>query len=271
MFVNDTGRVSYEIASETVTCVQFSVPEQRLEYMVVGGENLKGVLQNYTLQTGKPALPPAWSFGLWLTTSFTTNYDEKTIHSFVDGMAQRNILLCVFHFDCFWMREYELCNFKWDGNVFSDVPGMVKRLKEKGLSICIWINPYIAQKSVLFQEGMEHGYFLKCPNGDVWQSDLWQPGMAIVDFTNPTARKWYTQKLQALIDMGVDCFKTDFGERIPTDVVYYDGSDPVGMHNYYTQLYNQTVFDLLKKDFGEHNAVVFARSATAGGQQFPVH
>ena len=271
VFVNNTGRVSYEIASETVSCVQFSVPGQRLEYMVVGGENLKGVLQNYTSLTGKPALPPAWSFGLWLTTSFTTNYDEKTINSFVDGMAQRNIPLRVFHFDCFWMREYEWCNFKWDEDVFPDVPGMLKRLKEKGLSICVWINPYIAQKSALFQEGMAHGYFLKRPNGDVWQGDLWQPGMAIVDFTNPAAREWYTQKLQALIDMGVDCFKTDFGERIPTDVVYYDGSDPVGMHNYYTQLYNQTVFELLKKNFGEHNAVVFARSATAGGQQFPVH
>ena len=74
-----------------------------------------------------------------------------------------------------------------------------------------------------------------------------------------------------LLDMGVDAFKTDFGERIPTDVVYYDGSDPVKMHNYFTYLYNQTVFNLLKEVRGEGEAVVFARSATAGGQQFPVH
>jgi Alpha-glucosidases, family 31 of glycosyl hydrolases len=271
VFVNSTDRVSYEIASETVSCVQFSVPGQRLEYMVVGGEDMKGVLQNYTALTGRPALPPAWSFGLWLTTSFTTEYDEKTVNSFVDGMAERDLPLRVFHFDCFWMKEYEWCNFEWDKKVFSDVKGMLARLKSKGLKICVWINPYIAQKSALFQEGMERGYFLKRPNGDVWQWDLWQPGMAVVDFTNPAACDWYCGKLQALIDLGVDCFKTDFGERIPTDVVYCDGSDPVKMHNYYTQLYNRTVFELLEKNFGEHNAVLFARSATAGGQQYPVH
>jgi alpha-D-xyloside xylohydrolase len=69
----------------------------------------------------------------------------------------------------------------------------------------------------------------------------------------------------------VDCFKTDFGERIPTDVVYHDGSDPLKMHNFYPYLYNQTVFRVLEAERGVGEAVLFARSATAGGQQFPVH
>ena len=79
------------------------------------------------------------------------------------------------------------------------------------------------------------------------------------------------RQVARLMDMGVDCFKTDFGERIPTDVVYHDGSDPVKMHNYYSYLYNKVVFDVLEEKMGKGNAVVFARSATTGGQQFPVH
>src|SRR5262245_29901512 len=74
-----------------------------------------------------------------------------------------------------------------------------------------------------------------------------------------------------MLDMGVDTFKTDFGERIPTDVVYADGSNPERMHNYYTYLYNQTVFETLLDGKGENEAVVFARSATSGGQKYPVH
>jgi Glycosyl hydrolases family 31. len=271
VFVNHPERVSFEVGSEMVKKVQFSVPGESLEYFIINGPTMKEVLKRYTDLTGKPALPPAWTFGLWLSTSFTTNYDEKTVTGFVNGMFERGIPLKVFHFDCFWMKEFHWSSFIWDSDVFPDPAGMIKRLKEKGLKICVWINSYIAQESPLFAEGVEKGYFIKRPNGDVWQWDMWQPGMAIVDFTNPEACKWYASKLEALLDMGVDCFKTDFGERIPTDVVYYDGSDPIKMHNYYTYLYNKVVFELLERKRGKGEAVLFARSATTGGQKFPVH
>ncbi|MFE2455499.1 alpha-xylosidase [[Kitasatospora] papulosa] len=271
VFVNHPGKVSFEVGSESVGQVQFSVEDQSIEYYVVAGPTPKDVLSRYTALTGRPALPPAWSFGLWLTTSFCTSYDEATVTSFVDGMAERGIPLSVFHFDCFWMREYQWSDFLWDPEVFPDPEGMLARLKERGLRVSMWINPYIAQKSALFAEGAEHGYLVRRPNGDIWQWDLWQPGMALVDFTNPAARAWYDDKLRALLDQGVDCFKTDFGERIPTDVVWHDGSDPERMHNYYAQIYNRTVFELLERERGAGEAVLFARSATAGGQQFPVH
>ncbi|MEV7996892.1 alpha-xylosidase [Streptomyces sp. NPDC086077] len=272
VFVNHPGKVSYEIGSEAVGRVQFSVEDQSLEYFVVHGPTPKEILDRYTALTGRPALPPAWSFGLWLSTSFTTSYDEETVNRFVRGMAERDIPLGVFHFDCFWMREYQWCDFVWDPDVFPDPEGMLRRLKdEHDLRVSVWINPYIAQKSALFAEAKRHGYLVRRPNGDVWQWDLWQAGMALVDFTNPDAREWYADKLRVLVAQGVDCFKTDFGERIPTDVVWHDGSDPERMHNYYTQLYNQTVFDVLTEARGAGEAVLFARSATAGGQQFPVH
>ncbi|SFQ40900.1 alpha-xylosidase [Salibacterium halotolerans] len=271
VFVNHPEYVSFEVGSEIVSKSQFSVEGESLDYFIINGPTPKEVLRNYTELTGKPALPPAWSFGLWLTTSFTTEYDEDTVNHFVNGMEERDIPLSVFHFDCFWMKEYEWCNFEWDKKSFPEPENMLKRLKEQGLKISVWINPYIAQKSKLFHEGAENGYLLKKPNGDVWQWDLWQAGQGIVDFTNPEARAWYRGKLEALIDMGVDSFKTDFGERIPTDVVYHDGSDPYKMHNYYAQMYNNVVFDLLQEKLGKNEAVLFARSATAGGQQFPVH
>ncbi|MEC0269024.1 alpha-xylosidase [Paenibacillus anseongense] len=271
VFVNHPEHVSFEVGSEVVSKVQFSVPGENIEYFIVGGQTLKDVLNNYTKLTGKPALPPAWSFGLWLTTSFTTNYDEATVNSFIDGMIERDLPLHVFHFDCFWMKEYQWTNFEWDADMFPDPVGMLKRLKDKGLKICVWINSYIGQKSPLFKEGMEQGYLVKTLEDDVWQWDLWQAGMGLVDFTNPAATEWYKGHLRRLIDMGVDCFKTDFGERIPTDVKYHDGSDPLKMHNYYTFLYNKAVFEVLEEKLGKNEAMLFARSATAGGQQFPVH
>ena len=272
VFVDSSDNVSFEVASEKVEYVGFSVPGESISYYFFYGPTPKQILNGYTALTGRPALPPAWSFGLWLSTSFTTNYNEETTSSFINGMIDRGIPLSVFHFDCFWMKAFHWCDFEWDKDCFPDIRGTLQRYHEKGLKICAWINPYIAQGTSFFREGMENGYLLKRADGKgVWQTDNWQAGMGLVDFTNPDAVKWYTDKLRMILECGVDCFKTDFGERIPVNVTYYDGSDPQAMHNYYTYLYNKAVFNLLKEVKGEQEAVLFARSATAGGQQFPVH
>lgn len=271
VFVDHPERVSYEIGTEVVSRAQFSVPGQHLQYYVVAGPEPKDALRRYTALTGLPARVPTWSYGLWLSTSFTTPYDEETVTSFIEGMAERDLPLSVFHFDCFWMRQFHWCDFVWDPATFPDPEGMIERLHARDLKISLWINPYIAQRSHLFAEGAERGYLVTTPEGDVWQWDMWQAGMALVDFTNPDAWTWYQEKLRTLLDQGVDAFKTDFGERIPTSVRWHDGSDPQRMHNYYAQLFNACVFELLEKERGTGQAVVFARSATAGGQQYPVH
>jgi alpha-D-xyloside xylohydrolase len=271
VLVNEAGPVSFEVASEKVARVQFSREGESLDYCVIAGPTPKDVVSRLTALTGRAPLPPAWSFGLWMTTSFTTQYDEATATHFIDEMARRDLPLSVFHFDCFWMREFQWCDFQWDPRGFPEPEAMLKRLHAKGLKISLWINPYVAQKSPLFAEGVREGYFIKRTNGLTFQTDLWQPGMAIVDFTNPAAKAWYQGHLRRLLATGADCFKTDFGERIPSEgVCYFDGSDPVEMHNLYALQYNEAVFELLQEVQGK-DAIVFARSTYASGQRFPVH
>ncbi|KAL3489987.1 glycosyl hydrolases family 31-domain-containing protein [Aspergillus germanicus] len=272
IFIPTSNFLSFEIQSERTTRVNISVPGESLSMYLIYGPDPKSIVERYTTITGKPALPPAWTFGLWLSTSFTTEYDEGTVTSFLDGMAERDIPVSVFHFDCFWMPGFKWCDYEFDKDYFPDAKGQLERIKNRGIHICVWINSYIAQESSIFDEAADKGYLLKRTDGSVWQYDFWQAGMGFVDFTNPDACKWYQSKLQALIDMGVDSFKTDFGERIPTgDVVYFDGSSPEKMHNYYAFLYNKVTFEVLEKNFGAHKAALFARSATAGCQRFPVH
>ncbi|MDR3190812.1 MAG: alpha-xylosidase [Lactobacillaceae bacterium] len=272
VFVNESQPTSFEVANEVVDRVSFSTRGESLEYYIIAGDSPKAVVGKFNKLTGGSVLPPEWTFGLWLSTSFTTDYSEDTVMKFIDGMFERDIPLSVFHFDCFWMKGFEWCNFEWDKEQFPDPAGLMQRLHDKGLKVCVWINPYISQKSPLFKIGKEKGYFIKQTDGNVWQWDLWQPGLAYIDFTNPAAVAWYQGLLRNLLDMGVDCFKTDFGERIPMhDAVYHNGNNPAGEHNYYTHRYNEAVYSLLKEVRGEDDAVVFARSATVGGQQFPVH
>ena len=272
IFTDSTGPVSYEVCSEKVEYVGMSVPGEQLRFHVLAGDSPKEVIGLYTDLTGKPALPPAWSFGLWLSTSFKPAYDEETVGNMIAGMQERSIPFRVFHFDCYWMRALHWCDFEWDADAFADVKGMLQRYHEKGLKLCCWINPYVAQDTEMFLEGARRGYLLMRADGrGVKQVDNWQPGLAVVDFTNPEAAAWYAGKVKGLLDAGIDSIKTDFGERIPIDVRYYDGSDPLFMHNYFTYLYNKTVFTAIEESRGKGEAVLFARSATAGSQKFPVH
>ncbi|KAG8825763.1 hypothetical protein FRC17_008547, partial [Serendipita sp. 399] len=219
LFVKHAVEVEFEVGSEKVSRVAISIRGEQLEYFFIYGRTPLEVLSRYTLLTGRPALPPLWTFGLWLSTSFLTDYGAKTVTGFLE------------------------------------------------------VNPYISQLSPLFDECVQEGYFIKRTDGDVWQWNLWQPGLAIIDFTNPAARQWYKSKLVSLMDLGVDTFKTDFAERIPhLNIKYHEEKyDSYAMHNMYTILYNQLVHETLEERYGKGGAVVFARSSFAGGQRFPTH
>ncbi len=277
IFVDHSEAVEFEIGSNIVEKNMMTVNNEVLRFDVILADNLKKVVGKYTKMTGEIPSLPEWSYGLWLSTSFTTDYSEKTVLSFIDEMIKRDLPFEVFHFDCFWMKEYEWTNFEFNKDRFPDPVDLIKKIHERGKKVCLWINPYIGQKSSVFNEAYENGYLIMGENDRPWQIDLWQPGLAVVDFTNPEAVTWYQNKLRNLLNMGVDSFKTDFGERIPVPnsfyktnrIKYFDGSDPYVMHNYFTYIYNKTVYDLLKQVTNQ--ACLFARSATVGSQSLPVH
>ena len=250
VFVDETSNVNFDIQGERTTRVNIVVPGESLKFHIIYGPSPKEILDKYTMLSGRPGLPPPWSFGLWLSTSFVTDYGEETVRSFLEGMKKRDIPLRTFHFDCFWMRGFQWCDFEFDPDFFPSNPkAILQGLKSDfGVNICVWLNPYIGQESKLFDLAYEKGYLIKKTNDDTWQTDSWQAGMGIVDFTNPEAYKWFQSELKRLMDYGVDAFKTDFGECIPVrGVKYFDGSDPIKMHNYFTFMYNKCVHEILEK------------------------
>lgn len=179
IFIDAPERVELEIGSERSCRVQTSVEGQRLKWYIIYGPTPKEVLYKYSILTGKPGKVPSWSMGLWLSTSFTTDYDEKTVNNFLTGMKDRDISVEVFHFDCYWLKAFQWCDFEFDDEMFPDPKGQITNLKKSGLAkkTCVWINPYLGQASPLFKKAADNGYLLKRKNGDVFQWDLWVTGM----------------------------------------------------------------------------------------------
>ncbi|MBR2751666.1 MAG: alpha-xylosidase [Clostridiales bacterium] len=290
VLVNSTGRVEFEIANDATTGTgesgnfsraQFSVEGETMEYILIGGASPKHVLNLYTELVGNPALPPAWSFGPWFSTSMLADYDEETIIDTVERYRSQGIPLSVLHFSPFWMKEFEWTSFLWDSERFPNPSQMIRKLHEKGVRVCLWISPYIAQRSPLFREGMEGNYFINTGDGNPWQSDYRQAGAAMIDFSLPVVRAWYQKFLDELIRMGVDSFQLDYGADAPIadpsfgayasklGITYKNKFDAESMHNYYAYLFSDTVFEILEKRYGQNNACILSHAGTVGSQKFP--
>ena len=270
LLVNSPGKVEFEVGTERVSQMQFSVPGEVLDYYVFYGPDPKDVLDKYTRLAGRPAVPPAWSFGLWLSTSFTTKYDEQTVNEFVDGMAGRGIPLNVFHFDCFWMKAAALVRFPVGPRRVSRTPGHAPAAEVKGPEDLPLDQPVHLAAFELFDEGREQRLLPQARGrqrlpASTSGSRAWRWSIS----PTPRRSQWYQSKLRALLEMGVDAFKTDFGERIPDDAVYHDGSDPKLMHNYYPYLYNKSVFELLERYHGKGNACRLRASRDRGVPEVP--
>ena len=289
VFVNSTECVSYEIGNDCTTATDGNVVTQRtqislsgetMEYIFIGGASMKHVLDIYSELIGRPMLPPAWSFGSWLSAPKYGEFDEDSVLSMVEFAKNMNAPLSVIHLSPCWMKDFEWTSFLWDEQRFPNPQHMIKKLHEQGIRICLTLTPYISQRSPQFQEGFDGNYFVNLGNGDMFQTDHIQAGSGLVDFSNLVARAWYQKFVDDLIRMGVDSFQLDYGADAPIaspaygvraasqGITYKNELDPVSMHNLYPTLFSEAVFEVLERRYGQNNAFLLAHAGFAGSQKF---
>lgn len=270
LFVNSYRDVSFHIGTESNASLSIHTPGSCVEYYIITGQSQKKIVQTFTQLTGPAALPPDWSFGLWYSTGFKDS-DQNSVLEDALKFREDEIPCDVFHLDCYWLREDMWCDFIWDEERYPNRKEMIRKLKEQKFRICLWMNPYVTVKSQMFTEGDQKGYFIKDASGNTYLADLWHgllPFCAVLDVTNPNATAWYKDKLRNILADGVDVLKTDFGEDIPEDSIFYNKKCGYEMRNIYSNLYNTLVYETTKEINKE--GMVWGRSGSAGMQKFPV-
>ncbi|MEE4488994.1 TIM-barrel domain-containing protein [Streptomyces sp. BE230] len=267
VFVDSGMAAEFDLCHSTNSCVQIVVPDDVLDYYVIGGLGLRDVMDRYHGLTGRPPLPPAWAFGTWISTGFVRTDQEQTI-AVARRIREHGIPCDVLHLDAYWQERGLWSHMRWDTELFPEPRRMFAELTEMGFRTCLWINPYISVLTEVFTEGEARGYFLKRADGSTYVSDVWHGAQAecgITDFTNPQARAWFQDLLRPLLDEGAWLFKTDFGEGVPVDAVASNGMTGEELHNVYALLFNDAVADVTEEAHGHR--VVWARSSFTGGQR----
>lgn len=219
------------------------------------------ILNGYTSLTGKTEMPPLWTFGTWM--SRITYKSQAEGYEVAQALRKHRIPADVIHFDTGWFSRNWQCDYIFDKTRFPDPRKMISDLKEQGFRVSLWQLPYFSQNNVLYDEIVEKGLAVKSAAGSLPYDD------AVLDFTNPATAEWYRDKIAGLLEMGVSAIKVDFGEAAPVNGFYHNGRGGLYEHNLYPVRYNKAVAEITKQVTGE--SVIWARSAWAGSQRYPLH
>jgi alpha-D-xyloside xylohydrolase len=93
----------------------------------------------------------------------------------------------------------------------------------------------------------------------------------VVDWTSPAALRVMGEEYGRLFATGASVLKVDFGEELPDDAVYADGTPAHRMRNQYPPRYQAAVHAATAAARGEDERIAWSRSGWAGAQRFPVH
>ncbi len=287
LYLDSGARITWDLGGTSCQSATVHVEDAVLDAYLIGPGSPAQILNHYSGLTGRAPVPPKWTFGLWLSTGGTHRTQEEA-QKLVSGLEQHEIPADVLHIDTWWLRDRKYCDFQWDSGAFPRPEVLIEILHRRGMKLSLWEHPYVSVESELFAVGKDKGYFAKRPDGNVYVIDYglslapkpdgvvrraspgesWNAPAAIIDLTNPEAAAWFKDLHRPLLRQGVDSFKTDFGEDIPIDAVFANGKTGAEMHNVYPLLYNRTVFEVIQEEKGQ--AAVWARSAFAGSQQYPL-
>jgi alpha-D-xyloside xylohydrolase len=287
IFLDTGARISWDLGATSLQSWTFEAEAPALDLYVFHGPRPEKILAAFTSLTGRPPALPPWSFGLWLSSGGTYR-DQASIEALLEDIERHGLPADVIHIDPWWMRWRNYCDFEWDRRAFPDPEGLIRRIHGLGLKLCLWEHPYVSIESALFEDGKAKGYFVRKPDGEIYVIDYglslaprpdgrvrvagpketWNAPVAIIDLTDPEARAWFKDLHRPLLRMGIDVFKTDFGEDIPEDACFHNGRTGHELHNLYPLIYNEAVFEVTAEEKGR--GLGWSRSGTAGSQRFPV-
>jgi alpha-D-xyloside xylohydrolase len=268
-FMSSRGYGMFLHTSSPVTC-DFGATESGRNALTIGDDELdlfiflgepKDVIGAYTELTGRAAMPPLWSFGLWM--SRITYKAEAEVRAVAAKLREHRIPTDVIHLDTGWFETDWECDYRFSTTRFTDPQSMITDLNRDGFRVSLWQLPYFVPQNRLFPEIVERGLAVKDAKGNLPTED------AVLDFSNPAAIAWYQENIAGLLKMGVGAIKVDFGEAAPGNGLYASGSTGFYEHNLYPLRYQKVVAEVTRATNGED--IIWARAAWAGSQRYPIH
>jgi len=255
--------------NDYVELQMWEVPKQiRIE----SAKSFPLLLEKITKYFGKQPLLPDWIYqgailGLQGGTERAFSLAEKSLEM---GIKVAGI----------WCQDWEgkkvtsfgkrlLWDWRWNEEMYPNLPEKMKEYDKKGIRILGYINPYLVKEGTLYQEGKKNGYFATKEDGSDYLVDFGEFDCGVVDFTNPDAYAWFKEIIKKnLIEFGLSGWMADFGEYLPTDLTLFNGNEPMIEHNHWPALWAKCNYDALVETGKLGEVVYFMRAGAKGTQKY---
>ena len=262
IFMHTSAPTTADFGASYIGAQRLFMGDETMDFFIFFGEP-KDVLNAYTDVTGKSPMLPLWTFGTWM--SRITYFSQEEGLDIARKLRANKIPSDVIHFDTGWFGVDWQCDYEFAKDRFKDPVAMLKSMKKDGFHTCLWQLPYFTPKNRYFRELVDGGMAVHNGNGTLSYED------AVLDLSNPKTVAWYQGKIANLIKQGVSAIKCDFGEAAPYDGIYASGKTEFYENNLYPLRYNKALWQAVRDNTPDHEGVIWARSAWAGSQRYPLH
>lgn len=269
LLAHTTTAVRFEVGSLDHTALSIVVDDAfELDLVVLRGDTPAELLDVYTQLTGRPRRPPSWTFGAWQGRISYASQDE--VLEVARELQERDLPAAAIHIDTNWFEHDWACDYRFSPTRFPDPDAMLQQLREQQLRVCLWQWPNALVGTDTFRDGARDGWLVRGDDGGPYTQPGFVGPAGVIDWSNPDATAWITERLRPLLEMGVSAITTDFGEGAPVGGRYH-GIDGCEAHNAYPLLYNAAVATAMSSVLPDDEWVLWSRSGWAGSQRFPIH
>ncbi len=288
LFVNTTWHHVLDVGHQRPEVLRFGSKHGELDFYLFTGKDMPALLDAYTDLTGKPAVLPAWAYGL----TFVCNEQEsaKDMLENCFQFRQSGLPCDIIGLEPGWMeKRYDLSLEKnWHPERFA-LPSWADKGPDTFLSVAarmgFKISMWLCCDYDLLYEAERRVGELALPSSeekpeetfhaDDFERDkhLNKSGMRMDQVTKPE-EAWF-EHLKKFVDQGISVFKLDgayqvcdhpdrrWGAELPGG-----GMNDEEMHNLYPLLYNQQMTVGFKEHTGGRRPLVYSAGGYSGIQQF---
>jgi alpha-glucosidase len=229
VFFDNSFKTFFNFGASNNRFSSFGADAGEMNYYLFAGSSVSEIIRSYTWLTGRMELPPRWSLGYQQCRY--SYYPDKEVIAAARTFREKDIPADVIVLDIHYMDKYKI--FTWDKKNFSDPKKLMDDLKNMGFHIVLICDPGIKKEAGYepYDDGVRQDVFIKYPDGENYEGQVWPGWCHFPDFTNPKTRKWWATKFQNYVDLGVDGFWNDmneiatWGHSLPENLAFdFDGN-----------------------------------------------